>query len=528
LKDWFEVIKNGAHEIGKMAVELSFLRQEKANEILNSQQSIHTSNRVLNVTASMEMAMNEDYNLDNVDADDAQIDFTPLFQCIHIHDVLNKRVQLKLEFDESRRLQAEVILHSSIPSLKNDDMSGLERYIQEIAGFFVIEATVIFTTQDFRSRSSVETLWQTATNKMNAHLYEALTECTNPDLYLKIKLLVTSFIQTMEIYGYEVASLTDLMVSLLDRYAELMKNKCAALIVKTIDEDDDYMPLVVKDHDELDEILSVYKIPEDIMNQNVSKRDSSIIFPKLLPFSKGVPQACKYIRELVYGFYRFADGFTQQNYEIDDLLKKTIENLLLMVNSAFRDRIASAGLSVVHQLTVNVQYFGKGCIDFEDLLMEKRYATRTMRVTLMSAKAFVETKSMAEQRIYAIINAKSDNFLELVDYEWNSTVPRRQASPYLADLVAYLTTVMTSTLVDLPAKSKGLIYFEAFDHLASTIKSMMLHPSVAHISLSALETIEYDVCYLESACKKLQESHAQDSFVEIKQVPVPYVAYSLW
>ena len=36
--------------------------------------------------------------------DSAQIDFTPLFQCIHIHDVLNKRVQLKLEFDESRRV----------------------------------------------------------------------------------------------------------------------------------------------------------------------------------------------------------------------------------------------------------------------------------------------------------------------------------------------------------------------------------------------------------------------------------------
>ena len=38
------------------------------------------------------------------DLDSAQIDFTPLFQCIHIHDVLNKRVQLKLEFDESRRV----------------------------------------------------------------------------------------------------------------------------------------------------------------------------------------------------------------------------------------------------------------------------------------------------------------------------------------------------------------------------------------------------------------------------------------
>jgi hypothetical protein len=276
--------------------------------------------------------------------------------------------------------------------------------------------------------------------------------------------------------------------------------------------------MVVSDADELEEILSVYNIPEEILKQNVSKRDASIIYPKVLPFSRGVPQACKYIRELVYGFYKFAEGFAQQNYEIDDLLKKTIENLLLTVNSTFRDRIASAGLSVVYQLTINIQYFGKACVDFEDLLMEKRYSARTLRVTLLSAKAFTETKSIAEQRIYSIINAKSDNFLELVDYDWASTTPRRQASPYLADLVAYLTTVMISTLADLPNKSKGLIYFEAFDHLASSLKSMMLHQSVPHITLAALETIEYDVCYLETACKKLQESHAQDSFVEIKQV----------
>lgn len=134
-----------------------------------------------------------------IDIDEAEVDFTPLFQCIHIHEVLGKRVQLKLEFDESRRLQAEVILHSPILSLNNDDLSSLEKYIQEIAGFFVIEATVISTTHDFRSRSSVETLWQTCTGKMNAHLFEALAECNNPDLYLNIKLLVNSFISTMEV-----------------------------------------------------------------------------------------------------------------------------------------------------------------------------------------------------------------------------------------------------------------------------------------------------------------------------------------
>ena len=39
-----------------------------------------------------------------LDTESAELDFTAIFQCIHIHDVLGKRVQLKLEFDESRRV----------------------------------------------------------------------------------------------------------------------------------------------------------------------------------------------------------------------------------------------------------------------------------------------------------------------------------------------------------------------------------------------------------------------------------------
>ena len=49
---------------------------------------------------------------------------------------------------------------------------------------------------------------------------------------------------------------------------------------------------------------------------------------------------------------------------------------------------------------------------------------------------------------------------------------------------------------------------------------MILSPKVEHITLSALETVEYDVLFLEKACGKLQEAHAQDSFAELKQVNI--------
>ena len=266
---------------------------------------------------------------------------------------------------------------------------------------------------------------------MNAHLFDALTECTNPDLYLNIKLLVNSFISTMEIYGYAVNSLADLLVSLLDRYAELMKNRFYSLVIKTIEEDDDYCPLTVRDADELDEINNAYTIPDEVLKQNVTKRDSHIIFPKTLPFSKGFPQTCQYVKEMIQGFYKFADGFSQQNHEIDDLLKKTLENLLQGINSAYLEKLGKAGISVVYQLMVNLSFYESACDQFEAILLEKRYSARTTRSPLMTAKLFSETKAAAEQRIHTIINDKNASFLELVDYDWKVSQPRRQASPHL-------------------------------------------------------------------------------------------------
>lgn len=263
-------------------------------------------------------------------------------------------------------------MHSPLLSLASNDLSSLERYIQEIAGFFVIEATVISTTHDFRSKSSVETLWQTCTGKMNAHLFEALTACTNPELYLNIKLLVNSFISTLEIYGYAVTSLTDLMYSLLDRYAELMKSTSYNAIIKIVEEEDDYASVTVRDAEELEEMMTSFKIPEEILKQNVSKRDGSMIFPKTMPFSAGVPRICRHIYSMITGFYKFADGFSQQNHEIDDLLKKTLENLLVGINSAYNDKISTSGVSVVNQIMNNVSMFEYACHQFEDILMEKR------------------------------------------------------------------------------------------------------------------------------------------------------------
>ncbi len=64
---------------------------------------------------------------------------------------------------------------------------------------------------------------------------------------------------------------------------------------------------------------------------------------------------------------------------------------------------------------------------------------------------------------------KIDEFLELADYDWIATNVNKKESPYLLELVDYITSVIASALSNLPAQLKGYIYFGAFDHLANSL-----------------------------------------------------------
>ena len=98
-----------------------------------------------------------------------------------------------------------------------------------------------------------------------------------------------------------------------------------------------------------------------------------IRFPKLLPFSKGFPKCCQIVYQFINRFYQFADGFAQQNNEMDDLLKKSLESLLVQnLNGALMKKLAIGSLSAVIQIMVNVQYFEQACYQFEMFLQAKR------------------------------------------------------------------------------------------------------------------------------------------------------------
>lgn len=90
---------------------------------------------------------------------------------------------------------------------------------------------------------------------------------------------------------------------------------------------------------------------------------------------------------------------------------------------------------------------------------------------------------MTQDRIVSNISQKTDSFFEEVQYDWTSNIrpdPNDGPSPYLTDLIEYLSTVMMSVLIQLPEFSKDYVYRGALTHCA-TILMVRLSSGMVHL-----------------------------------------------
>jgi len=86
-------------------------------------------------------------------------------------------------------------------TFKHGENQEFQEYMEGVAGFFIIEAIVMESTEDFRSRHQVEQLWEISTTKLVKIISDSLYECTDPHIILDIKQTVVSLIHTMEVFS---------------------------------------------------------------------------------------------------------------------------------------------------------------------------------------------------------------------------------------------------------------------------------------------------------------------------------------
>lgn len=146
LNTWLFRIRETSQFLGEVAFYHTELRRTRQKE--RAEKNPLLSNFKLN--SAMELVSDETQEFDVLDNDEVQVDFTPLFECLHIHDALGQCDKFRAEYAATRRQQKDLLLPASI-TLNGEDDPSLSGLLEGIAGFAIVEKATMNKVQNLRS-----------------------------------------------------------------------------------------------------------------------------------------------------------------------------------------------------------------------------------------------------------------------------------------------------------------------------------------------------------------------------------------
>lgn len=506
LNTWLFRLREVSQFLGEMAFYQTGLRRERQKERAE-QDEIHTG---FQLNSAVEAAADEVEEFDLLNNDDVQVDFTPLFEALYIHDALDETEKFRRDYAATRREQNERLVPQRGLDLVDEDANELSSLLESIAGFALIEKATLERTDNLRTTSDVDELWESMCEKSIALVVSALPSVNNDEKLLRIKGVVALFIQTVNSWGYPVESFDKLTVTLFEKYADLLKLRFREDFQEII-ATDDYMPMPVNNPEEYEKVLNAsWYSPED---------DQHPKFPCVLPFSQMYPLCCIDIRNFLNQMYLFADDHFQHANLIDETLRTSLDELLCEdVCTALVDRLSPQWPGQIVQTLTNFDHFETACRELQGLLAEARSSSSAGGpIVLKATGAFAAAKKKAEKLIFELVNSKIDDLVETAEYDWLSPIPPDGASLYMSELTRYLANIMTSVLLGLPVKIKELIYFDALSHISSSILRLPLDETITRISPQAVRAYELDVDHLVDFVTSLGDRSLLAGLEELRQ-----------
>ncbi|KZF21262.1 exocyst complex subunit Sec15-like protein [Xylona heveae TC161] len=507
LKTWLFRIRETSQFLGEVAFYHTELRRTRQKE--RAEKDPFFRNFKLN--SAMDLVSDETDEFDVLDNDEVQVDFSPLFECLHIHEALGESEKFRAEYAATRRQQKDLLLPTSIRLVGDDEGGSLSALLESIAGFAIVERATMKKAFNLRSTVDVDELWDSMCQSAINLITQSLPDIDDADALLKIKGVIALFIQTMENWGYSVAALDSFLLTLFDKYAELLKQKFSRDFLEIVSADD-YMPMPIQTSEEYEKVVNVsWYTPE--------KEQSDISFPCVLPFSQMYPLCCIDIRNFLNQFYFFSDDHFQHPSVIDETLKKSLDELLAQkVCRLLVDRLSSQYLGQIVQILINLEHFETACVELEQLLLAARSpASAGKSVALNATEEFRSNKKTAEKRIFELVNSKIDDLIETAEYDWMAPAAQTEPSNYIQTLTRYLSNIMSSVLLGLPTEIKELIYFDALSHAATMILALPLSADVPTINRNGVAALALDVQHLSQFVDSLGVPILRENLDELQQ-----------
>jgi exocyst complex component 6 len=163
LNTWLFRIRETSQFLGEVAFYHTELRRDRQRKRVEKDSYLNH----FKLNSAIELVFDESDGFDVLDNEELQVDFSPLFECLHIHDALGQIEKFRIEYAVTRRQQKELLLPNSI-SLLLDNESSLSSLLEGIAGFAIIEKATMRRAPQLRSAADVRELaivsWALCTN----------------------------------------------------------------------------------------------------------------------------------------------------------------------------------------------------------------------------------------------------------------------------------------------------------------------------------------------------------------------------
>ncbi|OJJ94609.1 hypothetical protein ASPACDRAFT_37663 [Aspergillus aculeatus ATCC 16872] len=506
LNTWLYRIREMSQYLGEIALYHTDLRKSRQKERAGALPYLGQ----FKLNSAIELVSDESEEYDLLQNDELQVDFTPLLECLHIHRSLGRIDMFRLEYANTRRRQKELLLPTSI-TLIDEDGACLHNLLEEMAGFAIVERSTMKRIPDLRSPMDVDELWDSMCQAAVSLIMKALREVDNAESLLKIKNLIALFMQTMNTWDFPVGVFDTFLLTLFEKYADLLKKRFSDDFQEIVSTDD-YMPMPIQTVEEYEKVLNVSWY-------NPEKPHKEQMFPCVLPFSQMYPLCCIDIRNFLNQFYFFAnDDFPHTNV-IDETLKDALDELLSnKVCDTLVERLSSQYLGQIVQILINLEHFEHACRELELLLAAARSQTSSSEfVKLNATEKFKNNKKAAEKRIFEVVNSKIDDLIETAEYDWMAHIPPTEPSNYMQTLTRFLSNIMNSTLLGLPTEIKELIYFDALSHAANMILALPLSSDVKKINTNGVLALAKDVEYLYQFVDSLGVPILRENLDELQQ-----------
>jgi hypothetical protein len=507
LNTWLFRVREMSQYLGELSFYHTDLRKQRLKE--RSEKNPYLANFKLN--SAIELVADEHEEFDLLKSEDLEVDFTPLFEALHIYRSLGQMEKFKTDYAASRRAQRDLLLQNSI-SLVDEEMGDLHTLLEDITGFAIMERATMKKVPDLRSTTDVEELWDSLCQTAISLMSRALSAVDNAEHLLKIKNLISLFIQTMNKFNFNTAAMSNFVLVLFDKYAELLKQRFSEDFIEIVSTDD-YMPMPIQNAEEFEKVVNVSWYTPD-------RPAHEMTFPTVFPFSQMYPLCCIDIRNFLNQFYFFSaqedNAPSPLSQKIDSQLLTSLDDLLTAkVCASLVSKLSSQYLGQIVQILINLSHFTTACHELETLLASARSSSPTgtlngtaatttgPSISLKATGQFSMHQKTAENRIFELVNSKVSDLIETAEYDWLSRDPPTEPSNYILTLTRYLANIINSVLLSLPSSLKDLMLFNAISHTASSILSLPLSDSVDRITTTTITQMDMDISHFRSYVETL-------------------------